>query len=59
MNYEISVIQCANQRLQVWIHNGDTDEDIKIDENIKDVQMLYYVLQRYFNQAEIIYNLKG
>ena len=46
MMYEIYVIECANQRLQVNIINQETDESISIDENIDDVKMLYLVLKR-------------
>ena len=53
MMYEISVIECANQRLEVDIINQETDESISIDENIDDVKMLYLVLKEYFEKKDI------
>lgn len=52
MMYEIYVIECANQRLQVNIINQETDESISIDENIDDVKMLYLVLKEYFEKKD-------
>lgn len=52
MMYEISVIECANQRLEVNIINQETDESISIDENIADVKMLYLVLKEYFEKKD-------
>lgn len=52
MMYEISVIECANQRLEVDIINQETDESISIDENIADVKMLYLVLKEYFEKKD-------
>lgn len=52
MMYEISVIECASQRLEVNIINQETDESISIDENIDDVKMLYLVLKEYFEKKD-------
>lgn len=52
MIYDISVIECANQRLEVNIINQETDESISIDENIDDVKMLYLVLKEYFEKKD-------
>jgi hypothetical protein len=52
MIYEISIIECANQRLEVDIINQETDESISIDENIDDVKMLYLVLKEYFEKKD-------
>ena len=48
--YDVDVIECANNRLLVCIHNKKTDEDIRIDETYEDVKKLYNVLKEYFEK---------
>ena len=56
MEYEINVVKGAQSRLKVYVRNCCTDEDISIDENIKDVEMLYKVLDHYFKYQEELGN---
>ena len=51
MKYDTGIIECSNKRLQVWVFNGDTDEEIKIDETYEDVKKLYQVLKDYFENG--------
>ena len=48
--YDVDVIECANNRLLVCIHNKRTDEDIRIEETYEDVKKLYKVLREYFEK---------
>ena len=48
--YDVDVVECANNRLLVCIHNKEKDEDIRIDETYEDVKKLYNVLKEYFEK---------
>lgn len=50
--YEIGYCRCANQKLQVWVRNGDTDEEINIDEKENDVCVLYLLLKEVFGEKD-------
>lgn len=50
--YDVCVLKCANDRLLVHIYNGETEEEIRIDETYKDVKKLYQVLKEYFENGE-------
>ena len=54
--YDISAIDCANDRVEIEVLNLETMESIKIDEKKRDVYQLYLVLKQYFKENDDLYN---